>query len=181
MKGVRLVVLDRDGTINRDSAAYIKSPQEWSPLPGSAEAIARLNRAGFTVAVASNQSGLARGLFDEATLAKIHDKMHAVVREAGGEIDRVVWCPHHPDDGCDCRKPRPGLLHRLAEYYGIGLDAVPVVGDSARDLEAARAVGARPVLVRTGNGRRTEAEGAAGDAEVYDDLAAAAAALTGER
>ncbi len=181
MKGVRLVVLDRDGTINRDSAAYIKSPQEWSPLPGSAEAIARLNRAGFTVAVASNQSGLARGLFDEATLAKIHDKMHAVVREAGGEIDRIVWCPHHPDDGCDCRKPRPGLLHRLAEYYGIGLDAVPVVGDSARDLEAARAVGARPVLVRTGNGRRTEAEGAAGDAEVYDDLAAAAAALTGER
>ncbi|WP_405226630.1 D-glycero-beta-D-manno-heptose 1,7-bisphosphate 7-phosphatase [Lentisalinibacter sediminis] len=178
---MKLVVLDRDGTINRDSAAYIKSPDEWTPLPGSAEAIARLNRAGFTVAVASNQSGLARGLFDEATLAKIHAKMHAVVGAAGGEIDRVVWCPHHPDAGCDCRKPRPGLLHRLATDYGIGLEGVPVVGDSARDLEAARAVGARPVLVRTGNGRRTEAEGTAGDAEVYDDLAAAAAALTGER
>ncbi len=181
MEGMKLVVLDRDGTINRDSAAYIKSPDEWIPLPGSAEAIARLNRAGFTVAVASNQSGLARGLFDEATLAKIHAKMHAVVGAAGGEIDRVVWCPHHPDAGCDCRKPRPGLLHRLATDYGIGLEGVPVVGDSARDLEAARAVGARPVLVRTGNGRRTEAEGTAGDAEVYDDLAAAAAALTGER
>jgi len=181
MEGVKLVVLDRDGTINRDSAAYIKSPEEWIPLPGSAEAIAGLNRAGFTVAVASNQSGLARGLFDEATLAKIHDKMYAVVREAGGDIDRIVWCPHHPDDGCDCRKPRPGLLHRLAGYYGIGLEGVPVIGDSARDLEAARAVGARPVLVRTGNGRRTEAEGTAGEAEVLDDLAAAAAALTGER
>jgi len=107
--------------------------------------------------------------------------MYAVVREAGGDIDRIVWCPHHPDDGCDCRKPRPGLLHRLAGYYGIGLEGVPVIGDSARDLEAARAVGARPVLVRTGNGRRTEAEGTAGEAEVYDDLAAAAAALTGER
>lgn len=181
MRGVKLVVLDRDGTINRDSAAYIKSPDEWIPLPGSAEAIARLNRAGFTVAVASNQSGLARGLFDEAALASIHEKMHAVVGQAGGEIDRIVWCPHHPDDGCDCRKPRPGLLHRLAEHYGIGLEGVPVIGDSARDLEAARAVGARPVLVRTGNGRRTEAEGEAGEAEVYDDLAAAAAALTGER
>jgi D-glycero-D-manno-heptose 1,7-bisphosphate phosphatase len=181
MRGVKLVVLDRDGTINRDSAAYIKSPGEWIPLPGSAKAIARLNRAGFTVAVASNQSGLARGLFDEAALASIHEKMHVVVNEAGGEIDRIVWCPHHPDDGCHCRKPRPGLLHRLAEHYGIGLEGVPVIGDSARDLEAARAVGARPVLVRTGNGRRTEAEGEAGDAEVYDDLAAAAAALTGER
>ena len=181
MGEVKLVVLDRDGTINRDSAAYIKSPEEWMALPGSAEAIAGLNRAGFTVAVASNQSGIARGLLDEATLAKIHDKMHAAVHAAGGEIDLIVWCPHHPDDGCHCRKPRPGLLHRLAEHYGIDLEGVPVIGDSARDLEAARAVGARPVLVRTGNGRRTEAEGAAGDAEVYDDLAAAAAALTGER
>lgn len=181
MGGVKLVVLDRDGTINRDSAAYIKSPEEWIPLPGSAEAIARLNRAGFTVAIASNQSGLARGLFDEAALAKIHAKMHAVVRGAGGEIDRIEWCPHHPEDGCTCRKPRPGLLHRLAEHYGIGLEGVPVIGDSVRDLEAARAVGGRPMLVRTGNGRRTEAEGSAGDAEVYDDLAAAAAAITGER
>lgn len=181
MEGVKLVVLDRDGTINQDSAAYIKSPEEWMALPGSAEAIARLCRAGFTVAVASNQSGLARGLFDEATLARIHAKMQTVVREAGGEIDRIVWCPHHPDDDCDCRKPRPGLLHRLAEHYGIDLEGVPVVGDSARDLEAGRAVGARPMLVRTGNGRRTEAEGKAGDAEVYDNLAAAAAALRGER
>ncbi len=181
MGGVRLVVLDRDGTINRDSAAYIKSPEEWVPLPGSLEAIARLNRAGYTVAVASNQSGLARGLFDETTLAEIHDRMRAAVIAAGGAIDRIVWCPHHPDAGCDCRKPRPGLLRRLAEHYGVRLERVPVIGDSARDLEAARAVGARPVLVRTGNGRRTEADGTAGEAEVCDDLAAAADALTGER
>lgn len=172
------MVLDRDGTINRDSADYVKSVAEWEALPGSPEAIARLNRAGYTVAVASNQSGLARGLFDEATLQAIHAKMRSAVREAGGEIDVIVWCPHHPDDGCDCRKPRPGLLHRLAEYYGVTLAGVPVIGDSRRDLDAARAAGARPVLVRTGNGASTEAAGA-GDVEVYDDLAAAARALTG--
>jgi D-glycero-D-manno-heptose 1,7-bisphosphate phosphatase len=174
------VVLDRDGTINRDSAAYIKSPAEWVPLPGSLEAIARLNRAGWTVAVASNQSGLARGLFDEATLERIHHKMTEAVRKAGGEIDHIVYCPHHPDDGCDCRKPAPGLLHQLAAHYGVALSGVPVVGDSRRDLDAARAVGARPILVRTGNGRQAEAAGQAGDAEVYDDLSAAAEVLAGE-
>lgn len=181
MGKVRLVVLDRDGTINRDSAAYIKNAAEWMPLPGSLEAIARLNRAGFTVAVASNQSGLARGLFDAAALERIHEKMQAAVRAAGGEIDRIVYCPHHPDAGCDCRKPAPGLLHRLAEHYGVALADVPVVGDSRRDLEAARAVGARPILVRTGNGQRTEAAGEAGDAEIYDDLCAAAEALSREQ
>lgn len=176
---MKLLVLDRDGTINRDSPDYIRSPADWHVLPGSAEAIARLNDDGYTVAVASNQSGLARGFFDENTLLAIHEKMRQTVRAAGGEIDTIVWCPHHPDDDCDCRKPRPGLLLRLAGHYGISLEGVPMIGDSRRDLEAARAVGARPMLVRTGNGARTEAAGAAGDAEIFDDLAAAAAALTG--
>jgi D-glycero-D-manno-heptose 1,7-bisphosphate phosphatase len=180
MAGVRLVVLDRDGTINRDSDAFIKSPEEWVALPGSAEAIARLDRAGYTVAVASNQSGVARGLFDEECLARIHAKMRETVAAAGGRIDRIVYCPHHPDAGCDCRKPAPGLLHRLAGHYGVTLTGVPVIGDSRRDLEAARAAGARPILVRTGNGARTEAAGEAGDAEVYDDLSAAADALAEE-
>lgn len=176
---MKLVVLDRDGTINRDSPDYIKSASEWQALPGSPEAIARLNAAGYTVAVASNQSGLARGLFDEEALAAIHEKMRRTVRQAGGEIDTIVWCPHHPDDGCRCRKPAPGLLERLSDHYGIPLTGVPVVGDSRRDLEAARAVGARPILVRTGNGARTEAAGAAGDAEICDDLAAAAESILG--
>jgi D-glycero-D-manno-heptose 1,7-bisphosphate phosphatase len=174
------VVLDRDGTINRDSPDFIKSASEWEALPGSAEAIARLNAAGYTVAVASNQSGLARGLFDDEALAAIHEKMRDTVRQAGGTIDTIVWCPHHPDDACECRKPRPGLLHRLADHYAIELTGVPVVGDSARDLEAARSVGARPILVRTGNGARTEASGYAGDAEICDDLSAAADAIIGE-
>ncbi len=173
-------MLDRDGTINADSPDFIKSPAEWRPLPGSLDAIARLCRAGYTVAVASNQSGIARGLFDRRALHRIHAKMRRAVRAAGGEIDRIVYCPHHPDDGCDCRKPEPGLLVRLARQYGVELAGVPVIGDSARDLQAARRAGARPILVRTGNGRRTEARGEAGDVEIYDDLAAAARALSAE-
>jgi len=181
MGEVKLVVLDRDGTINRDSDAYIRSPEEWLALPGSLEAIARLNRAGYTVAVASNQSGVARRLFDEDTLARIHAKMRRTVQAAGGRIDRIAYCPHHPEAGCECRKPAPGLLHRLAGHYGVPLAGVPVIGDSRQDLEAARAAGARPILVRTGNGTRTEAAGEAGGVEVYDDLAAAADVLAEER
>lgn len=178
----RLVVLDRDGVINRESREFIKAPDEWVPLAGSLEAIARLTRAGFTVAVASNQSGLARGLFDKPTLGAIHDKMLAAVAAAGGRIDRVEVCPHGPDDGCDCRKPAPGLLLRLGRGYGIDLRGVACIGDSERDLVAARAVGARAILVRTGNGRRTEElllqRGES--VEVYEDLFAAAEHLIGE-
>lgn len=177
-----LVILDRDGVINRDSDAFVKSPAEWLPLPGSIEAVAALSRAGFTVAVASNQSGLARGLFDRSALRAMHRKLRRLVNAAGGRIDRIVVCPHGPDDGCRCRKPLPGLLTRLARHYGAGLEGVPVIGDSTRDLEAALAVGATPILVRTGNGRRTESalpEALRGVA-VYDDLAAAAAALVGQ-
>ena len=176
---VSLVILDRDGVINRDSREYVKSADEWVPIAGSIEAIGRLTRAGFTVAVASNQSGLARGLYDERALDAIHEKLNTLVREAGGAVDMIVFCPHGPDDGCDCRKPRPGLLNMLARHYDLSLTGVPVVGDSLRDLEAAAATGARPLLVRTGNGAQTETrlpENLSG-VEVYDDLAAAADAL----
>lgn len=174
-----LVILDRDGVINRDSKDFVKSTGEWQPLPGSIEGIAALSRAGFTVAVASNQSGLARGLFGRGALRAMHRKLRRLVAAHGGRVDRIVVCPHGPDDGCPCRKPAPGLYRRLARHYGTSLHDTPAIGDSLRDLEAARAAGAIPVLVRTGNGRKTEATlpPALRAIAVYDDLAAAAAAL----
>ena len=180
--GKGLVILDRDGVINRDSAAFIKNDAEWQPIPGSLEAIAALTAAGFTLAVASNQSGIARGLFDQDALDAMHAKMLRLVHQAGGRIGRIVVCPHGPDDACDCRKPKPGLLEQLARHFDTSLDDVPVIGDALRDLEAAAAVGARPILVRTGKGRDTEAALPAQFAgvPVYDDLAAAARALIGE-
>ena len=178
----RLVVLDRDGVINHDSDAYIKSPAEWVPIDGSLEAIALLTRQGFTVAVASNQSGVGRGLYDAAALDAIHRKMQDAVARAGGAIDRIVTCPHLPEDACDCRKPAPGLLRRLAGHYRVPLRGVPVIGDSLRDLEAARAVEARPILVLTGNGRRTQEALREREwrAETYEDLHDAAEALVRE-
>jgi len=149
------IVLDRDGVINEDSDDYIKSPDEWCPIPGSPEAIAHLNRRGFQVVVLTNQSGVARGLFDLATLAAIHDKMFRVVRQVGGDIADIFFCPHGPQDDCTCRKPRPGLFHQFARRHPVHFDAVHAIGDSYRDLEAAWAVEARPVLVRTGKGSRT--------------------------
>jgi D-glycero-D-manno-heptose 1,7-bisphosphate phosphatase len=177
-----LVVLDRDGVINRDSSEFVKTAHEWIPLPGSIAAIADLSRSGYTVTVASNQSGLARGLFDRRALNAMHRKLRRLVSAAGGHIDRIVVCPHGPDDGCNCRKPKPGLLNRLGRYYRTSLDGVPVIGDSLRDLEAASACGARPILVRTGNGRKTEAAMSHQPVatEVFDDLGAAAAALLSE-
>ncbi len=174
---VRLLILDRDGVINEDSADYVKSPDEWVPLPGSLEAIAALNEAGFTVAVASNQSGLARGYFDLAALDAMHAKFEALLGKAGGRVDRIEICPHGPDDGCDCRKPLPGLLTRLIEHYAVDAADVIVVGDSRRDLEAAQAAGARAVLVRTGNGAKTEAalDGPLKATPVFDSLASLAA------
>lgn len=174
-----LLILDRDGVINRDSAEFVKNNDEFQPLPGSIEAIAELSNAGFTVAVASNQSGLARGLFDRNALRAMHRKLRRLVAGEGGRIDRIVVCPHGPDDGCDCRKPAPGLLLRLADHYGVSLDGAPAIGDSLRDLQAAEAAGARPILVRTGNGGKTEAalRGSLRSIEVFDDLAGAAHAL----
>lgn len=175
----RLLVLDRDGVINKDSSAFVKSAQEWLPLPGSIEAIAALSKAGFTVTVASNQSGLARGLFDRRALRAMHRKLRRLVAAAGGRVDRIVVCPHGPDDGCICRKPAPGLLQRLGGHYGVPMTDVPVIGDSLRDLQAALAVGAQPILVLSGNGRKTHASlrGELVGIPVYADLAAAAQAL----
>lgn len=174
---MNILVLDRDGVINEDSAEYIKSADEWRPIPGSIEAIARASRAGFAIAVASNQSGLARGLFDLDALTEIHDRMIEAVENEGGRIDIITWCPHHPDDDCACRKPRAGLLRRIESELGASLTGQWFVGDSARDLEAARAAGMVPVLVRTGNGAKTEKEINNDEVRVFDDLAGAVGEL----
>lgn len=171
----RLVILDRDGVINRDSNEFVKSADEWIPLPGSIAAIAALSAAGYKIAVASNQSGLARNLFDRDALESMHEKFRALVKEAGGQVDHIVVCPHGPDDDCDCRKPKPGLYLQIAAHFNVDLEGVPAVGDSLRDLKAAVAAGATPILVRTGNGMTTEARlgGALASVPVFDDLAAA--------
>ena len=178
---IRLVVLDRDGVINRESAAFIRRPEEWVALPGSIEAIADLTRAGFIVVVASNQSGVGRGLLSADTLAAIHARMTKTIEAAGGRLDGIWFCPHRPEDACDCRKPLPGLLRQIGAHYGIPLQGKPVIGDSYRDLEAAWRVDARAILVRTGNGRETERKLAPNAAvEVFPDLAAVAAQLIAE-
>lgn len=154
---MKLVILDRDGTINFDSDEYIKSPDEWAPLPGALEAIARLNHAGWHVVVASNQSGLGRGLFDVGSLNAIHAKMHKAVAAAGGRIEAVFYCPHSPGEGeqaCNCRKPKPGLFLQIGERYGVDLTQVPTVGDTPRDLQAGSAAGCEPHLVCTGKSER---------------------------
>ena len=177
---MELVILDRDGVINRDSPDFVRSPGEWQPLPGSLEAIARLNAAGVRVAVATNQSGVGRGLFDETVLAAIHERMDREIINAGGKLDKIVYCPHSPNDGCDCRKPKPGLFEQLARYYDRDLVDVPCIGDSVRDIEAARDAGGRPILVLTGNGRRAREQLARCPPETYDDLAQAVDRLLGE-
>ena len=149
---MKLVILDRDGTINADSDEFIKSPQEWQPLPGALEAIARMNHAGWHVAIASNQSGLGRGLFDVASLNAMHAKMHKLLSAHGGRIDATFYCPHTPEDGCSCRKPLPGLFEQIGDRFGVELRSVPVVGDSVRDLQAGSAAGCEPHLVLTGKG-----------------------------
>ena len=175
---MKLVILDRDGTINQDSDQYIKSPAEWKPIPGSLEAIARLTQGGWRVAVATNQSGLSRGLFDMSTLNAIHAEMHRAVGQAGGRIDAIFFCPHAADSNCDCRKPKPGLLHEIASRFGVELEGVPMIGDSLRDVTAAAAAGAQPWLVLTGNGRKTrDAGGLPPGTEIAADLAAIAARL----
>lgn len=174
---MKLIVLDRDGVINHDSDAYIKTVDEWQPLPGAITAMARLYQAGWTVAVATNQSGLARGYYDEAELHAMHDKMRALLAEQQAEIGLIAFCPHGPDDGCDCRKPNTGLLLQIAEHYGVDLDGVWFVGDSLRDLQAAVTVGAQPVLVKTGKGQDTARKELPPSTLVFADLAAVADAL----
>jgi D-glycero-D-manno-heptose 1,7-bisphosphate phosphatase len=175
---MQLIILDRDGVINEDSESYIKSPSEWKPIRGSLEAIARLHRAGWRVVVATNQSGIARRLFDLDTLARIHETMHHHVVEAGGLIDAVFFCPHGPEDDCMCRKPRPGLLLDIARRLHRTLEHVPVVGDSLRDIQAARAAGALPILVKTGKGAVSAADPALdSEVPVFSDLYSAVDAL----
>jgi D-glycero-D-manno-heptose 1,7-bisphosphate phosphatase len=181
LSAVRLVILDRDGVINEDSDAYVKSPAEWRAIAGSLEAIARLNHAGCRVVVATNQSGIARGLFGMEQLNAIHQRLHGELARLGGQLDGIYFCPHGPEDGCACRKPRPGLLHEIGARHGADLAGVPAIGDSLRDIEAARAVGARPILVRTGKGRSTEGTmPKSWGVACFDDLAAAVECLVAE-
>lgn len=173
---MKLVILDRDGTINEDRDDYIKSPAEWKPIPGSLEAIARLTQAGHRVVLATNQSGIGRGLFDTAALNAIHEALQRAVQQAGGRIDAIFFCPHADAAGCECRKPRPGMLLEIGRRLNVPLEGVPMVGDALRDLQAAAAAGARPVLVLTGKGEKTRAAGGLPPGtEIYPDLAAFAA------
>ena len=174
---LKLLILDRDGVINYDSDAYIKSVAEWIPLPGSIEAIAQLSKAGWTVAIATNQSGIARGYYDIATLDAMHTRLRTLVAEQGGEVGLVVYCPHGPDEGCDCRKPKPGMLKIISEHYKVPLAGIWFVGDSLGDLEAAKAVDSQPVLVKTGKGDKTQAKNLPVGTLIFDDLAAVAAEL----
>ena len=175
---VKLIILDRDGVINYDSDQFIKSPDEWRPIPGSLEAIARLNHAGFRVVVATNQSGLGRGLFDMATLISIHDKMHKALAQVGGRIDAVFYCPHTADSACECRKPKPGMFIEIGHRFGAELTGVPCVGDSVRDLQAAAAVEAQPILVLSGKGEKTLHDGVfPTNTIIFPDLAFVATAL----
>ena len=179
---IKLVILDRDGTINRASDQFVKSPEEWEPLPGSLEAIGRLNHAGYHVVLATNQSGLGRGIFDVASLNSVHAHMMKALSVYGGRIDAVFYCPHGPDEGCHCRKPEPGLLEQIAERYGVDLHGVPYIGDSLRDMQAAVHAGCEPHLVCTG--RHTDLRGHQGapagfpeGTRVHADLAACVDAL----
>jgi D-glycero-D-manno-heptose 1,7-bisphosphate phosphatase len=171
---MKLVILDRDGVINFDSAQFIKSPAEWKPIPGSLEAIARLNQSGYRVVVATNQSGVGRDLFDMDTLNAIHEKMHKALFTVGGRVDAIYYCPHAADSACECRKPKTGMFRRIAETLNANLAGVPAIGDSLRDLQAAAKSGCLPILVRTGKGEKTRAEGNLPEGTLeFADLAAA--------
>ena len=164
------VLLDRDGVINQDSDDFIKSPEEWQAIEGSLEAIALLTAHHFRVVVISNQSGLARGLFDLATLEQIHEKMHRMVNAAGGAIEAIYFCPHGADSDCQCRKPKPGMLLQCAAEQGVELSETFFIGDSARDIHAALAANAKPILVKTGKGEKTLADHSYPNLLIFDTL-----------
>lgn len=177
---MKVIILDRDGVINHDSDAYIKSTEEWIPIEGSLEAIARLNHSGYTVVVASNQSGIARGYFNIETLSAIHKKMDDMLSILGGRVDAVFYCPHGPDDGCVCRKPKPGMLLDIGQRFNVPLTEVIFIGDSISDIKSAIDAHALPMLVRTGKGVKAEKILQAEykkPVPVYDDLASAVTAL----
>ena len=170
----KLIILDRDGVVNYDSDQFIKSPEEWKPIPGSLEAIARLNQAGFKVVLATNQSGVGRGLFDMAMLNAIHDKMHKTLAQVGARIDACFFCPHAADSDCGCRKPKPGMFQEIGVRFNMSLKGVPCIGDSLRDLQASAEVGGQPILVLTGKGVKTREKGGLPENTlVFADLAEA--------
>ena len=176
---MKLIILDRDGVINHDSDAFIKTPDEWKPIPGSLEAIAHLTQAGYRVVVATNQAGIGRGLLDMAALNAINDKMWKAANQAGGRIDAMFFCPHATTDNCDCRKPATGMFKEISQRFGVDLNDVPVIGDSLRDLQAASAIDAIPVLVLTRKRKKTKAGGGLPkNTRIFPDLAAAVDALT---
>ena len=175
---MKLVILDRDGVINQESDAFIKSPDEWRPIQGSLEAIARLNHAGYQAVLATNQSGVGRGLFEVSTLNAVHDRMQRALGQIGGRIDAIFFCPHAEEANCNCRKPKAGLFEEIARRFSVDLEGVPAVGDALRDLQAAAAVGAEPILVLTGKGEATRKAGGLPDGtRVYPDLATAVRAI----
>ena len=168
-----LVILDRDGVINFDSPHFIKSPREWVPIEGSIEAIAMLKRRNFIVSIATNQSGISRGLLNENDLSMMHLKMHRLLSSYGASIDLIKYCPHLPEHNCSCRKPLPGMYKEISNHFGIALEGVPVVGDSLRDLQAAVSVNASPYLVLTGKGMQTLVHpGLPKQTRIFKDLAA---------
>lgn len=168
-----LIVLDRDGVINHDSDEYIKTPDEWIPIDGSLEAIARLNQAGYRVVVVTNQSGVSRGYYNAEMLTKIHQKMTGMLEAVGGHLNGIFYCPHHPDDHCECRKPKPGLMHQVSEALQTDFSDALLIGDAKRDIDCAHAVNCKAVLVRTGKGERTLAYYPDWQlTPIYDDLSA---------
>lgn len=174
---MKLLILDRDGVINEDSDHYIKSLAQWRPIPGSIEAMGRLHQAGYTLVIATNQSGLARGLFQLQDLEQMHQRLAELLLPWQARVDRIFFCPHGPDDGCSCRKPKPGLFEQIKAHYGITLADVYAVGDSSRDIAAARAAGARPVLVLTGKGRKSVLDPSNQGVPVFDNLLAFSQAI----
>lgn len=177
----KLVILDRDGVVNIDSDQFIKHPDEWKPIPGSLEAIAQLNQAGYRVVIATNQSGVGRGLFDMVTLNAIHEKMMDALLHVGGRVEAIFFCPHAAHVGCECRKPAIGMFVEISQRYSIPLSQVPCIGDSLRDVQAAETAGAIPILVRTGKGEKTLASGGLPEGtRIFNDLAEAAKTIVAE-
>ena len=168
----KMVILDRDGVISHLQGEDQTTVEGWEPIAGSLEAINRLKKAGYLVTIASNHSGIAQGFYSESDLERMHEKMQAALSIRGAAIDGIFYCPHGPQDNCICRKPKPGLLFKIAGEFDIDLSATPLVGDDIADIQAARMANAKPVLVRTGNGEYTMQHfPEALDVPVYDDLA----------
>jgi D-glycero-D-manno-heptose 1,7-bisphosphate phosphatase len=178
---MKLIILDHNGVINQSSDTFIKTPDEWIPIPGSLEAIARLTHSGYRVVIATNQSGIGRGLMDMAAYNAINDKMHKAINQAGGRIDAIFFCPHTNEDKCLCRKPATGMYEEIMQRYGVNLNNVPTIGDSLRDLQAAAAVGAIPILVLTGKGQRTRAKkDIPANTQIFENLSMAVDSLAGQ-